>query len=145
MHFVTGGAFNGKGKWVKQHYSKSTTWLSAYHDADWLNPTDELQKVVVLEGLEHWVKKEIDPNVQADILLDSVMGKVNPWLEWENKDRDYQLILIGTDISKGIVPINKYDRLQRDIVGWLYQRLVKRADRVDLIWYGIAETLKNSK
>ena len=33
MHFVTGGAYNGKAKWVKNHYTLDmdhVQWISAY-------------------------------------------------------------------------------------------------------------------
>ena len=145
MHFVTGGAFNGKRKWVKQYYSGDVTWLSAYELDELGAPTGELTGTVILEGIEHWVRKEIDPELSADILLDKAIEKLEHWIEWEQKEANHKLVLIGTDISKGIVPIGKTDRLQRDVVGWIYQELVQRAERVDIIWYGMAQTIKNSK
>lgn len=143
MHFVSGGAFNGKRKWVKQHYPESTTWLSAYECSEWSAPTEGLTGVVILEGIEAWVMKEIDLEFSADILLDRNIEKLELWLEWEQQAAEHLLVLIGTDITKGIVPVDKTARLQRDLTGWLYQKIALRAERVDRIWYGIAETLKN--
>lgn len=51
-------------------------------------------------------------------------------------------MLIGSDISKGIVPMAAEDRWWRDTTGWVYQDLVSAAERVDVIWYGISQKLK---
>lgn len=53
-----------------------------------------------------------------------------------------KLVIIGTDISKGIVPLEKENRLWRDFTGWVYQDLVAKAERVDVIWYGINQIMK---
>lgn len=142
MHFVSGGAFNGKRRWVKQHYPVKTTWLSAYERAGWPEPAEGIMNTVILEGIEVWVKKKIDLDLSADILLDRNIKKLEQWLAWEQRETEHRLVLIGTDISKGIVPIDKTARLQRDITGWLYQRIAAHAERVDKIWYGIAEKIK---
>ncbi|MFD1451645.1 bifunctional adenosylcobinamide kinase/adenosylcobinamide-phosphate guanylyltransferase [Oceanobacillus sojae] len=142
MQFVTGGAFNGKGKWVKQHYPEDTTWFSASTYPDWPIPDGNLRSIVILEGLELWVKKEINVELSPDLILDKNIKKIEKWMEWEQNEENQRLVLIGTDISKGIVPMEKENRLHRDITGWLYQRLAARAERVDLVWYGISQTLK---
>lgn len=55
---------------------------------------------------------------------------------------DRKLYLIGTDVGKGIVPIDEHLRTYRDVVGWCYQDVAKLAERVDIIWYGINTTIK---
>ncbi|WP_040978229.1 bifunctional adenosylcobinamide kinase/adenosylcobinamide-phosphate guanylyltransferase [Oceanobacillus jeddahense] len=142
MHFVTGGAFNGKRKWVKQHYPANTTWFSAMEYDRWPVPDENVHSIVILEGLEAWISKEINTGEPADRLLDRNIKKVKKWLEWEQNEENHRLVLVGTDISKGIVPMEKDKRLQRDVTGWFYQKLVEQAERVDLIWYGISETIK---
>ena len=52
------------------------------------------------------------------------------------------VILIGTDITKGIVPIEAENRVWRDVTGRVYQDTVSICNRVDLIWYGINKRLK---
>lgn len=71
-------------------------------------------------------------------------GKVvlNKWLSWEQANKAHQLIVIGSDISKGIVPLKQSERQWRDVTGWFYQDLVNRAKRYDVIWYGIHQQLK---
>ena len=130
---------------MKQHYPGDVTWLSAYENEVLGAPTLELTATVILEGIENLVRKEIDPDTTAAILLDKVIEKLEHWLEWEQQESSHKLVLIGTDISKGIVPIDRSDRLQRDVVGWIYQKMVERAERVDIIWYGMAQTIKIPK
>lgn len=101
-----------------------------------------MSSVVILEGLELWIKKEINVELSPDLILDKNIKKIEKWMEWEQNEENQRLVLIGTDISKGIVPMEKENRLHRDITGWLYQRLAARAERVDLVWYGISQTLK---
>ncbi|QKY68695.1 bifunctional adenosylcobinamide kinase/adenosylcobinamide-phosphate guanylyltransferase [Lentibacillus sp. CBA3610] len=144
MHFITGGAFNGKRKWVKKHYAADHhLWLSAYESADLIKSSHEdFPAVAVLEGLEKWIHTKIDPALPPDTHRQNVINQIVPWLEWEKADSHRKLVIIGTDISKGIVPIDKRERLWRDITGWIYQDLVAQAERADVIWYGIEQTIK---
>ncbi|MBP1969966.1 adenosyl cobinamide kinase/adenosyl cobinamide phosphate guanylyltransferase [Virgibacillus natechei] len=146
MHFITGGAYNGKRKWVKKYYEPDQCrWLSAY-DTALMNPmSTELPAIVILEGVEKWIHAQIDPELSSDTLRKNVIRLMKPWLQWEEADSQRKLVIIGTDISKGIVPIDKRDRLWRDITGWTYQDLVEKAERVDVIWYGIEDTIKNKR
>lgn len=146
MHFVTGGAFNGKSKWVKEYYQLVDTpylWVSAYEGGlvpENLNEFGE-GSLIVLEGIEIWLRDWIE---QLDIqrAREKWQLLLLSWLEWERADRQRKIILIGTDITKGIVPIRAEDRKWRDITGWAYQDVVKSAERVDHIWYGISQQIK---
>lgn len=135
MHFVTGGAFNGKRKWVKAQYSEAE-WISAYHGEELLEEPDAIDSpLVVLEGLETWVKEHSLTREKWRIIIER-------WLRWEQEEDSRQLIIIGTDISKGIVPIEKEHRNWRDLTGWVYQDVVASCERVDVIWYGINQKMK---
>lgn len=136
MHFVTGGAFNGKSSWVKAHYQKEQIeWISAYETE---TIPDRLQTdLIVLEGIELWIKSLID-----DQFRESFRKRLHAWKTWEQEIEARQIIIIGTDITKGIVPIDANDREWRDAVGWAFQDVAACADRVDLIWYGLNKRLK---
>ena len=59
MHFVTGGAYNGKSKWVRRHYGldgTSSEWISAYHDQPL--PLHFHENTVVLQGIEAWISRD---------------------------------------------------------------------------------------
>lgn len=136
MHFVTGGAFNGKSAWVKSHYqNEQMEWISAY-EAETI-PERLNAEFVVLEGVELWIKTLID-----DQFREIWRKQLDGWKTWEQENEVRQLILIGTDITKGIVPVDARDREWRDAVGWAFQDVAACADRVDLVWYGLNKRLK---
>ncbi len=145
MYFVTGGAFNGKSKWVKAYNQLtpgSCYWVSAYqHDSIPLRLDDITDDSVVLEGMEQVVKDWL-----AELDGEAVQKKwqllLNQWLSWESGDQNRKVILIGTDITKGIVPINSKDRIWRDVTGRIFQDTASSCERVDLVWYGLNKRLK---
>ncbi|MCM2532851.1 bifunctional adenosylcobinamide kinase/adenosylcobinamide-phosphate guanylyltransferase [Neobacillus pocheonensis] len=144
MHFITGGAFNGKRVWVKNRYmvTKGDRWLSAYDHAPL--PTDLTameEDLIILEGIEIWLKKltrEFNAN-KCRKIWNSCLGN---WLMWERAKVNRKLVVIGTDITKGIVPMEKENRLWRDVTGWAYQDCAKVAEKMEIIWYGINQTIK---
>ncbi|WP_243292242.1 bifunctional adenosylcobinamide kinase/adenosylcobinamide-phosphate guanylyltransferase [Bacillus sp. FJAT-47783] len=143
MHFVTGGAFNGKRKWVKQHVLKDNetySWISGYEKKcayDWIK-IESFQTITVIEGVEQFLYDHLEREDWKSHWL-QVM---HIWEKWEREDSSRSLILIGTDMTKGIVPLEAKERLWRDVSGWCFQDIVKRAERVDIIWYGINERIK---
>jgi adenosylcobinamide kinase / adenosylcobinamide-phosphate guanylyltransferase len=145
MHFITGGAFHGKAEWVSIHYNISQK------DKDWFLLKDTLPHLqdlkgtnrVVLEGLEYVVHSIVLQ--KREHVRDELRHLLDSWLKWEASDRKNKLILIGADIGKGIVPMEKERRIWRDLNGWFFQDIVKRADRVDIIWYGISQLLKGEE
>lgn len=146
MHFVTGGAYNGKSKWVKEYYELEGTphlWMSSYQEAAIVeNPTDvNKEAIIVIEAaevlLKHWLNQ-----LDKEKIRNKWRMVLQAWLEWEKVEESRKVIIIGTDMTKGIVPISSEDRIWRDVTGWAYQDTVKKAERVDLIWYGINQQLK---
>ena len=146
MHFVTGGAYNGKGKWVEKQYGihrASHFWYSAYLSSappEVENFTD-IDGVIVWEGIEYWVKDVLTYSREEEI-QQRVQQFLVDFAAWENSKRTRKVILIGTDITKGIVPVDEKDRLLRDVCGRVYQKMAKQATQMDIIWYGIAQKIK---
>lgn len=139
MHFVTGGAFNGKRAWVKSKLKGTDyLWFSSYESIQM--PDTELftKDIVVLEGIEQWTKAVIDLEQPRNFWNE----KLQIWHQWEKENSARQIIIIGIDISKGIVPIEKENRVWRDLTGWIYQDTVAICQKVDVIWYGINQTIK---
>ncbi|WP_462409705.1 bifunctional adenosylcobinamide kinase/adenosylcobinamide-phosphate guanylyltransferase [Neobacillus sp. Marseille-QA0830] len=144
MHFITGGAFNGKRSWVKKTYimKKSEDWISAYDLASLpIDLEGKHDDLVVLEGIEVWIKELIEIH-EPDQTREIWNQCLTEWEHWEQAETQRRLVIIGTDVTKGIVPIEKQHRIWRDAVGWLYQDLAARAEKVDVIWYGLNQTLK---
>ncbi|WP_110111948.1 bifunctional adenosylcobinamide kinase/adenosylcobinamide-phosphate guanylyltransferase [Bacillus sp. CGMCC 1.16541] len=140
MHFVFGGAFNGKRKWVRAHYCDAS-WFSAY-EGDAL-PTYSEGNVIVIEGIEQYIKECIEVGMTIEEVCRTFQQMVTDWQQWEVSKS--QVIVIGTEIGKGIVPINAQDRAWRDACGYVYQYIVQQANVVDHIWYGLLNRLKGEK
>jgi adenosylcobinamide kinase / adenosylcobinamide-phosphate guanylyltransferase len=144
VHFIIGGAFNGKRAWVKNTYSvyENKHWVSSYDNHPLpKNLINFDQDVIILEGVEIWLKylsKKYDANQCREILNNCLEN----WLTWEKAALRRQLIVIGTDITKGIVPMEVENRLWRDVTGWAYQDIAAKSEKVDVIWYGLNQKIK---
>lgn len=144
MHFVTGGAFNGKKAWVVETYCLGDRqgWVSAYcGNSPPIESSNFPGNILVLEGIEKWIK-DISSQYGMDQSREKWAEHTEGWLKWEKSHPEHQLILIGTDITKGIVPMEKENRIWRDVTGWIYQDISAKADRVDIIWYGMNQQIK---
>lgn len=144
MHFIIGGAFNGKRAWVKNAYNmyENKKWVSAYdNDQLPINLIQFAHDVVILEGVEKWLK-QLSVTIDANKCREIWSNCLENWLTWEQARVDRQLVMIGTDISKGIVPLEAENRRWRDVTGWVYQDITAKSEKVDVIWYGLNQTIK---
>lgn len=146
MHFVTGGAFNGKSSWVKAYYhveaEACSNWFSSYRGdslPEDLHSTAGL--IVVLEGIEQWVK-ELLMEHDAESVRDIWRVSLQNWLQWERSQQGRVVCLIASDITKGIVPAVHEDREWRDTAGRVFQDTAAACEQVELVWYGIGRRLK---
>ena len=144
MQFVTGGAFNGKSSWVRAYNQ-----INGGSKLDFcLSPSSFTiefrsfgRECVVIEGIEQWIKELLTE-------FDAEAVRENGKHFWKNgrfgkaADQGRMVILIGSDITKGIVPIEAENRVWRDVTGRVFQDTVSICNRVDLIWYGINKRLK---
>lgn len=130
MHIVIGGAANGKRAYVKERTGETAHWLGDGSPLD-LHDLDDIPADVplVIVHIEQWLAERLE-NEQAAIE------------EFLKAVRTENTTLILTDIGRGIVPINAEERALRDACGRLNQHLVKQADTVTRIWYGIPQQLK---
>jgi adenosylcobinamide kinase / adenosylcobinamide-phosphate guanylyltransferase len=143
MHFIIGGAFNGKSAWVRRQYKgENVSWHSAYRSECFPEASEAaVQSCIILEGIEQWIREDV-MRMDKDQARVQWKNQLNEWLCWEAGQPGRKLVLIGTDITKGIVPIEKEDRDWRDASGWIFQDAAAAAERADVIWYGISRRLK---
>ncbi|MDQ0273234.1 bifunctional adenosylcobinamide kinase/adenosylcobinamide-phosphate guanylyltransferase [Cytobacillus purgationiresistens] len=145
MHFITGGAFNGKSKWVCKQYGITKSngiWISAYRGSAIPNSLERTHEngVIVFEGIEYWVKDWLEYGEKD--ALQRWQNILQDWQLWEKSHPLRKVILIGTDITKGIVPISAEERTWRDVTGRVFQATAKTSSQMDLIWYGISQKIK---
>ncbi|MEW5321886.1 bifunctional adenosylcobinamide kinase/adenosylcobinamide-phosphate guanylyltransferase [Geobacillus thermoleovorans] len=138
MHFVIGGAFQGKRKWVRERYGINDgvhiIWHNGYVEPYGPPGGVETAKTVVLDGLEASIRPRPD--------ADEWESYFRAWQRWEAAKPDRTVVWIGTDVTQGVVPVDPEERRWRDAVGMCYQRLASMCCRVDRIWCGLAERLK---
>lgn len=125
---------------------------------EWVHWQSELDRIarstspVIIEGLEMWIllsfmsRKQAEEDRKLEELRQYWQELFNQWRALERQDAAGDVyrpvIIIGSDITRGVVPLEKELRAWRDLVGWVYQDAVTLAERVDQVWYGIATTLK---
>lgn len=126
MHIVIGGAFNGKRAYVKQLI-----------DAVWYEQQlpESVQGNIVIAGLEGLLRAHLEEEEEqvAAIFAEKLRDL--------NAQSD-ELIVILTDMGRGVVPLEKEQRQLRDTCGRLYQLLFSEATTITRIWYGLPEILK---
>ncbi|RKD72889.1 adenosylcobinamide kinase /adenosylcobinamide-phosphate guanylyltransferase [Sinobaca qinghaiensis] len=134
MDFIVGGTANGKKEWAMRHYQEKPILLwHSFFKADiseCVLPTGQ-NGVLVIEAFDEAVKKHLDQPEKLQQWYKTIRN-------WENEYQDRKLAIIGADINKGIVPIEKKDRQLRDEVGLWYQQFMKEAGQVYEVWYGLA-------
>jgi adenosylcobinamide kinase / adenosylcobinamide-phosphate guanylyltransferase len=141
MQFVTGGSFNGKSEWVRETNKQKLEWLNVSEERTLPQP-DTFQNTVVLEGLEYLILNEVRKEKEMNMIRSEFHSLFETWKKWEETSANQKVIWIGSDIGRGIVPVDSTERKWRDITGWVYQDLVKLAGSVYEIWFGLPQRLK---
>lgn len=122
MVLIIGGRFQGK-----RHYLESLTKEAIYDCAKIKNTAIKDQKVIY--GLETYIKSSMKAGISIEALLDEI----------ETWEADY---IVGCEIGLGVVPVEQFDRLYRDNVGLIYQRLARKASSVTRVFAGIPIQIK---
>ncbi|CAM3136622.1 bifunctional adenosylcobinamide kinase/adenosylcobinamide-phosphate guanylyltransferase [Filibacter tadaridae] len=126
MHIYIGGAHNGKRHYVRTKFAHEKL---AWFDGELPETDTFINHKIVIAGLENWLAQTDLDEQQA---IEHIM----------RVQKDRSVIIILTDIGRGIVPMDADQRKLRDTCGRLYQRLIAEADEVTRIWYGLAQTVK---
>ena len=133
MHVFIGGAYNGKRQFVKDWLQEQGVSNAQWFDGE-LPKALEDESVVVLHNLDYYI--------QQQDLGDEVATAEAVFKQIKAIEEYHHLIVILTDMGRGLVPIDKEARQLRDTCGRFYQLLLKESSHVTRIWYGLAETLK---
>lgn len=128
MHIIIGGAYNGKREYVNAMLvGREAEWFEGAIPSD--RQHSDPSQIIVIAGIEKWLAQtELSESDAINHVLAAIAGR--------------DVIVVLTDIGRGIVPIDAQHRKLRDACGRLYQRLMVEADEVTRIWYGIAQILK---
>ncbi|SER83349.1 bifunctional adenosylcobinamide kinase/adenosylcobinamide-phosphate guanylyltransferase [Salipaludibacillus aurantiacus] len=148
MQLVTGGAFSGKRRIVKELFnegSQELSWLSSYNDDrldNWLHVWQP-GAGLVFEGWENWLLEDLRCGEASQ--LDKLRRKYSKLLTdlvREEERHGGKACLIMLEMGKGIVPAEAEDRALRDLHGWLQQDAAKLSREVYYVWHGLSRRLK---
>ncbi len=123
MHLISGGRHMGKKAFAQKLYGGFKNICDLKNNYELFN-ADLI--INFHDGVKNLMLKNIDP--------------INYFCERLNLLE--HSVIIGDDISCGVVPVDEFERRWRDNTGYLYQVLAERAERVDYIWAGLNFKLK---
>lgn len=126
MRVIIGGAYNGKRDYVKQQLAKENRTAVKWVEGELPAAGSAF---IVVSGLEKWLANFKGDDAEA-------VARVMDGL------KDRESIVILTDISRGIVPMDAAARALRDRCGRLYQKIMSEAEEVIQVWYGIPKIIK---
>ncbi len=123
MIFVFGGAYQGKTEYALQEFgAKTVSDISEAGEPDFSKD--------VVTGIEGFVSRCAEQGAEPSEYFASRRE------QWENN------ILIVTDVSQGVVPIDSKVRAAREANGRLMIYLAKEADQVHRVFCGIGKRIK---
>lgn len=124
VKFIIGGAYQGKLEFAKQKYRKEI--ISDGKSCS----IEETFSCEILNSFEALIKRFFSTIQEIITYLDTLLVK-NP-----------NIILICNEIGYGIVPIEKSNRLFRELVGRACCEVSKRANTVERVFCGLGVYIK---
>lgn len=126
MVLIFGGAYQGKLGYALENFGLSEK--DVYHCEERAGIDLSFK---VINNLEKFVMACVKEGIEAKELLD------------EYGDTMADKIIIVTDISQGIVPMNPDERSWREMTGRTMLYLSRRADRVIRVFCGLGQEIKS--
>jgi adenosylcobinamide kinase/adenosylcobinamide-phosphate guanylyltransferase len=123
--------------------SRPATWRSIEEPlelASVLKTETVSADVVIVDCLTLWLNNLLLR--EGDVSEEEVLGQVDTLIDvYEKGAASY--ILVSGEVGLGLVPPYPLGRTYRDIMGWMNQKLARRADKVFLMLAGIPLELKS--
>ena len=134
MQVILGGAYNGKRQYVHEQLANVANEHLHIFEGEIPEQLFTTEDYVVIGGFE----KIVEPLLHKEEL--QVAAEL--YTKLRKLSDTTNLICICTDMSRGIVPLDKKERQLRDTCGRLYQQFCANSETVVRIWYGIPQQLK---
>jgi len=168
--FVTGGARSGKSDFVqglaeklegkrvflataealddemkerirKHKEKRGDRWETLEESLDLGNAIRSVSKshrTILIDCLTVWLSNLLTEYKDEDEIISEMMDDFFSAMD----DFEETLIVVSNEVGLGIVPDNKLARIYRDKLGFLNQRMAKRADQVYVLFSGIPVKIK---
>ncbi len=135
MQVVIGGAYNGKRRFVKEVFLKNHIGKQHFFEGEIpIGGHFQKEDAVIIGSLELLILQK--SHLDEEAIAEDIFNRLSKLEQQAN------IICICTDIGRGVVPLEREERVMRDACGRLYQKLFSKSERVIRIWYGIPEILK---
>lgn len=128
MRLIIGGYAQGKREYATSSYPEHSLV-----EMDYLEKNTAASDKLIITGLDEWVKAFVVKGVAEE----EILCRLNVIL-----DKYEDLVIITCEIGNGIVPMEKQERMYRDLLGKIQIYLAKKALCVERIICGIATVIK---
>lgn len=142
MQLFIGGACAGKREVVKQRFPGALWWRLApgqrlHEVAQVMLPNTPL----VVHGLFEWLTATLDSDVSIDEWR-AQWREDFPRLHQAADSSNVMLIMIASELGRGLVPMARDQRRLRDLSGWFTQDAAVQASNVWYVRHGLVQALK---
>lgn len=134
MIFVFGGAYSGKYDFVKEKYHLSDDDIidfTGYRFDDVDRLSDAIYYHRCIYDIHNLLRGLIDAGIDKKVFLDMI-----------DKIKDTEVICVSDDISCGIVPLDKNDRIYREEVSRVNTYIAKKSTEIYRIFAGIPTKIR---
>ena len=130
MELYIGGFAQGKLDYVKEQYPSAKVFENL---EDFMNAGASSNCGRILNGLHLIIKQMLAGGIKAD----EIERRIMPLAE-----NSQDTAIICNEIGCGIVPLDKDERLYRELTGRILVKLASKADKVVRITCGIPQRIK---
>ncbi|MEG1448379.1 MAG: bifunctional adenosylcobinamide kinase/adenosylcobinamide-phosphate guanylyltransferase [Oscillospiraceae bacterium] len=128
MILIIGGIYQGKTTFAKKEFNLLDSQIISGEFVCGNN----LENIKCIDNLELLARKCLDENIDVFELIDKIIN--------DNKD----MVFVCAEVGCGIVPMDKRDRLYRDMVGKLSSKIADKSEKVIRLFASIPTVLKDT-
>lgn len=134
LELVIGGRAQGKSAYVKKKYPHAVCLDERDLTGDGRLPVEDQTQEIILWDHFHLCVRTWQ---QAGMTMDEMQDRIE-----EICRACEHLVIISDEVGNGVVPLQKEDRVYRDLVGNLLIEIASKAERVDRIICQIPQQIK---
>ncbi|MGM0783512.1 MAG: bifunctional adenosylcobinamide kinase/adenosylcobinamide-phosphate guanylyltransferase [Pseudomonadota bacterium] len=142
MQLFIGGACSGKRNAVSERFP-AARWhrLEAGASLPVWEKTVDPEVSLVVTGWADWIEMALGDEPDDDRLREQLVAALEALCAVE-RERGSTVIVILSEMGRGVVPMAARLRRLRDLAGWLAQDAAARADGVWYVRHGLVKSLK---
>ncbi len=125
MIFIFGGRYQGKTAYALAAYGETLKVCDLAEEK-----VEKMYEADIIKNVQEGVKQLLAQDLSPRAYFAKNIKRLN------------KKIIIGTEIGCGLVPLEEKERLWRDETGLAFQLLAAKAEKVERIWAGIPQTIK---